>query len=109
MPDTFKRIYEQLLNGVSALNAAGSCFLGGQTREHTVYIEWSAGVASGGVTVETASHKDYAGTWAPLQVVAFSAASKSDRFSFTGAFGAVRVRVSTVLAGGTVSSTIVAN
>ena len=103
------KYFQKLLDGSSALNAAGTIMLGAQTREHTIYVEWSAGVTAGVVTIETAPSNDYAGTWATMQTVSWVSASRVDRFIFTGAFGAVRTRVSTAITNGTVTSYIAAN
>lgn len=106
---TRAKYFQKLLDGIAADEASEAITLGAQTKEHTVYIEWGAGVTGGVVEVETAAHRDYAGVWASLSTVNWSAASKVDRFSFTGAFGAVRTRISTAIANGTVTTYIAAN
>lgn len=106
---TRAKYFQKLLDGSSALNAAEPIMLGAQTAEHTIYVEWSAGVTAGVVTIETAPSNDYAGTWATMQTVSWVSASRVDRFSFTGAFGAVRTRVSTAITNGTVTTYIAAN
>lgn len=103
------RRFQKLLDAASTINTAAPIMLGAQTREHTIYVEWSAGVTAGVVTIETAPSNDYAGTWATMQTVSWVSASRVDRFSFTGAFGAVRTRVSTAITNGTVTTYIAAN
>lgn len=78
-----------------------------QATQIAVYVDWSAGVSAGAVTIETANSTTYSGTWAPLAVVVNSAASKQDVFHFTGPLMAVRARVTTTVAGGTVSCLLV--
>lgn len=69
----------------------------------TIVIDWSAGCSAGGVTIETADVATYAGTWAPLVVVAWSAASKQDVVQILAPVGVVRARISTNVVGGTVT------
>lgn len=78
-------------------------------RETAIYIVWGAGTNAGGITVESSYDGAYAGTWAPLTVVAWSAASKQDIVQITGIHGALRTRVSTSVTGGTVSTYAVCN
>jgi hypothetical protein len=77
-------------------------------RELTIYIVGSAGVASGAVQLEEAHDPAYAGTWqaigSPVTVVADSVKTVKT----TGAFLAVRARISTTVVGGTVTVHIVA-
>jgi hypothetical protein len=101
-----------MLAAASALNATGTVIGPGfmpRCRESVIYLVWGAGVGSGGVTVETAHDPNYTGTWAPLVVVPWSAASHEDVVQITGIHGAIRTRISTVLAGGTIDSWILCN
>lgn len=96
----------QLLTNASALNTAGNVGAADmpQCRETATYLSWSTGTASGAVTMESSYDSAYTGTWAPLQVVTFSGtAPKQDLVQITGIHLNLRARVSTVLAGGTVS------
>lgn len=103
---------QKLLSAKSTLNAAalvGSSYMG-QCRETAIYVDWGTGVASGAVQIETAVDDNYTGTWAPLQLVTFAAAApKQDVVQITGVHWAIRTRISTVLAGGTVNTWIVCN
>jgi hypothetical protein len=57
------------------------------------------------VSVETARTPGYTGTWAIVQAVPWSAASKVDVVHITTSVGAVRARISTTVTGGTVTVT----
>ena len=76
--------------------------LHGLALEWTFYIEFSAGSAAGVVQVETASNRDYTGTWASEATVTWSAASKAHVVHITALMQAVRLRISTTVTGGTV-------
>lgn len=69
----------------------------------SIIIETSAGVSSGVVTVEEASSASYAGTWSVISAVSTTAASTTTVVHVGGLFGAVRVRISTAIVGGTVT------
>jgi hypothetical protein len=102
---------QHLLTAASANNAAvviGPGFMP-RCRETAIYIVWGAGVGSGGVTIESAHDPNYTGTWAPLAVVAWTAASKEDIIQITGVHDAIRTRISTVIGGGTIDSYAVCN
>lgn len=72
------------------------------------HISWGTGVVSGAVTIEVSDSSAYAGTWAPLAVVTFAGTAPNQDYVFSpGAPRAIRHRVSTVLAGGTVSSSLI--
>lgn len=73
-------------------------------RETAVYVEWSAGTTAGAVKVESASDAAFAGSWAPLATVTWSAASKEDIVQITGVHLHLRTRISTAIVGGTVST-----
>jgi hypothetical protein len=76
---------------------------------YVAYIIWSSGVTAGAVQLETAETTSYAGTWAPIgSPVATSAASKVDVVHFTGPLMAVRARITTTVAGGTVTVKLIA-
>lgn len=102
---------QQLLSAASANNAAaviGPGFMP-RCRETAIYIQWGAGVGSGGVTIESAHDPNYAGTWAPLTVVAWTAQSKEDIIQVTGVHSAIRTRISTIIGGGTINTWAVCN
>ena len=70
-----------------------------------LYVSWSAGCSAGVLVVETAASASYAGTWAPLATVTWSAASKTDIVQIIAPVEALRVRISTPISGGTVTVT----
>ncbi len=101
----------QLLATASAANATGTvvgpAFMA-RCQQTAIYIDWGTGVASGAVTIESAVDNNYAGTWAPLFTDTFvSGAPKQDILQITGVHWAIRTRISTVIAGGTVNSWLV--
>lgn len=58
-----------------------------------VEVEWGLGTTAGSVVVETAPHKDYAGTWNNKTTFSWAAADSIDEWRGDGPFGAVRVRI----------------
>lgn len=100
---------QTLQSAVSALNATGCLNTQARSREHAIYIAWSAGVTAGAVAVESATDCAYTGTWANLTTVNWVSASRQDVFRTTGSFGAIRTRISTAIVGGTVTTSIIAN
>jgi hypothetical protein len=101
------RVTMTMLNAASTIQATGT--LAGASimpacRESVIYVQWSAGTSAGVVTVESADSSAYAGTWAPLATVTWSAASKEDIVQITGIHLNLRTRVSTGVVGGTVTT-----
>jgi hypothetical protein len=78
------------------------------TRELAFHVIWSAGVNAGQVKLETAFDTTYAGTWAPIATADF-VASTVQVVQATGAYRAVRARISTTVTGGTVDVRLDAN
>ena len=75
-----------------------------QCRETAVFIQWSLTSTAGVVKVESAHDAAYTGTWATLATVTWAAANKEDLVQITGTHGALRTRISTTIADGTVST-----
>lgn len=73
------------------------------TAVHTVV--WSTGVTAGAVAIEAAASPTYTGTWASLASIAF-AADTAVTFVSSGPYKAFRHRISTAVAGGTVTTSI---
>ena len=72
---------------------------------HTV--EWGTGVSAGVVEIEAAARPDYTGTWVGLSTVTYdTGAPKAVTYLAEGPYGAFRHRISTAVAGGTVTSYI---
>jgi hypothetical protein len=95
-----------ILDAATALNAV-STEIGpveaGNVNELTFYIVGSVGVASGAVQIEEAHITGYTGTWAPVGTATTVAATTVKTIKATGVGNVYRARVSTVMAGGSVS------
>lgn len=95
-----------LLTDKSALNEVG---IGGISipssfRQHKLTIKGSAGILSGKIQPESADNPAYSGTWNPLGGGEIDVPVSSEiEYNFEGIYSAIRARVSTVLAGGTVT------
>lgn len=107
--DARKVIYQKLLDEAFTDEQAAAVLLAAQTQFHTVSVLWGAGVTAGNIVVESAPFKEYTGTWAEIAQVPWTAASRCDDVRFQGAFGAVRTRIETAIANGTVTTVIAAN
>jgi hypothetical protein len=82
----------------------------GHYTEFTIYILFSAASAAGAVQIETASDYSYTGTWAAVgSPIAWAVATSQKYASVTGAFAALRLKISTTVTSGTVSAWIVAS
>jgi len=70
-------------------------------------VEWSAGTGAGVITLEEAGGNAgaaYAGTWSSITTVTWAAASSQECVHLgSGAYGAIRARISTTVTGGTVT------
>lgn len=82
-------------------------------KNHTITIKTSASV-TGAVQLETSDDPTYTGTWNPLgggpYNLATVTAAHEQQFQFSNiTFTALRVRISTVVAGGTVSASYLGN
>jgi len=82
-------------------------------RKHIFYVDFSAGVGAGAVSIETANDPEYTGTWAPLvndlatptvNPVTFAVSSQKI-YTYIGVLAAIRARISTTVTGGTVTVT----
>lgn len=93
----------KLLNAVTT-GTSGAVGVNGRSREHTFYIYGAGTVSAGAVTIEEAHDPNYSGTWDAVASPVTVVSSTVDTVRVTGAFGALRARVSTaVTGGGTVS------
>lgn len=77
--------------------------------EAGIYIEFNSSAAAGTLLVETASNKDYAGTWAVLGTVNWAAGNKCHFVGVTDALAALRVRVSSAVTSGSATVTVIGN
>lgn len=120
MPRSQSVVSEIVMNAQSADETVSAVVWGpGQIAgrsKFAAYVEWSAGVASGVVQIETASHAAYAGTWSQMAggsiangTITFAGSAPNGQwFRIDGPILAVRARISTVVTGGTVTVTFVA-
>lgn len=105
-------ISQKLLNEAFAADdavATPDTFRTISTDETTHYIEWSEGVGSGEVTIETAPKPSYDGTWAPVAVVTFDGtnpAPKQEYVRVQGNYGAMRHRITSPVVDGSVTTRI---
>lgn len=106
-----RRVDVLLISAKTAVNELGYVNVSdcAQLTESAFYVEFSVGSAAGVVLIETASQEDYAGTWAILATVTWSAASKSHYVALTGALRSVRARISSAVTTGTVNVRMVGN
>lgn len=101
--------YTKVLAAKSALNAVGPVQgdVLANARETAAYVVFGAGTSSGQVVVESAPFAGYAGTWAIVATVNWAAADKAHLAAITGVHLALRVRISTIIGGGTVDAYVV--
>lgn len=102
-----KGVQETIMNAQTVNGTVSTVMLPGSALNHTFYLRSSASI-TGGVTLETAPTPDYTGVWSPLEAAIDvatigPAAAGTLKKSYTGVFGAVRARITTVIAGGTLS------
>jgi hypothetical protein len=70
-------------------------------------IAWGASVSAGVVEIEAAPSHDYSGTWANLGTITYASGSPhAVTFTTQGPYKALRHRISTAVAGGTVTTYI---
>lgn len=65
------------------------------------YVEWSEQAKSGEVTFES-GRAGFAGQWALEKIIGFDGPYRTKRVTFTGAFLAIRIRVTQPVLGGSV-------
>ncbi len=95
-----------LLVDQSVDETKGTTPVNGRVQYITIYTAWGTGTTSGVVTIETAPDVNYAGTWDSIDTHTWSAADLVEKTQITGAFGAIRTRISTVIGGGTITTYI---
>jgi len=98
--------FRQIMDAKSALDAVSDEINPtdlSNINELTYYMVFSAGVVSGAVQPETAHATGYAGTWSPEGSPISTGNNVVKHVMITGVTQVRRCRISTVLAGGTVS------
>ena len=98
----------KLLSAASTDEVSAGVDLTDDVQYVTVYIEWGAGTGAGVVQIEEAPHAEYAGTWAPVQELTWAQASVTDAVHLTGAYAALRVRITTGVTGGSINAYLLA-
>lgn len=106
-----RRICQTLIDGLTLLNAAGYINQAdaANVSEFGFHVEFDHTSAAGVVLIECASDEAYAGTWAVLATVTWSAIDKSHYVAVTGVFRALRARISSAVTSGTVTVKAVGN
>lgn len=105
-------IAKKLIDTKSAISTTAATGIIGTARSCAVYADWSAGVTTGVVTVETAVDQNYAGTWAALTggtLTFANTAPNQNVVLISNVLWALRTRISTGVVGGTVNTWIVCN
>jgi hypothetical protein len=96
------QIFETTMQSAAA-SGSGTAVYCGSAEHIAIFIEWSAGGSGGVLSIEEARTSSYAGTWSVLATITQAGASQTDVVHMTGAFKAVRARLSTGVTGGTVT------
>ena len=98
-----------ILNAKTAANTTGIGVMPesicGRYVEATFYVTFDATAAAGTVLIESASSRDYTGTWVVEGTVNFASANKAHRVSLNMLSGAMRARISSAVTSGTVTVT----
>lgn len=93
-------LHQILQNAQTTGNGTSKAFTAGIPRELKFYIFGTGTIAGGAVQVEEAHDPNYAGTWAAIGSPVTVAQDTIKTVATTGAFGAVRARISTAITGG---------
>ena len=88
---------------VEVSHAAGLGGVGETVREHIFYVKGNGSVSAGEVTLETAASAEETGKWSAITAAVSVPANETTAVSLRGVFLAVRARISTAVASGTVS------
>lgn len=90
----------KLQSGATATGNGNVHDLKGESAELNFYIVPTGTISGGAVILETAESATYSGTWSALADAITLVDGTTIHRSFTGAFQAVRARVSTEVTGG---------
>jgi hypothetical protein len=94
---------------LSALNAAFFTLgpdLGAGALNTLITLVFGAGTTAGTVVIEGSHDPNYAGAWANLATVAWTAASTVKQVTVAGPFQYLRARISVAVVGGTIDAFI---
>lgn len=86
-----------LLSNATVDETSGAASPLNTSRWFNVTVEWGAGSSAGVVAIETAPHKDYAGTWSNLTSFTWAVAESVDVWRGNGPMGAIRARITTAI------------
>lgn len=106
-----RKIDRFLIDALTLINTTGVVNDADIANSNTMgfHVEFNHTSSAGVVVIETASNASYAGVWAILQTVTWSAIDKSHYTSVTTPIRALRARISTAVADGAVSVWLVGN
>lgn len=96
---------ERIISGLSALNAAGvlPAYETQRAGRIAFLIHFAPGTTAGAVVIEESHDVSFMGTWAVLATVTWTAADRVHSVVTAGPHRAIRARISTAVAGGTVN------
>lgn len=97
-----RRYSETLIDAGITQNTAGylSPALTSQCQEFGFYIKFDGGSNAGQVVIETAWDEDDTDTWAVVDTINWAADNRTHYSGPSGAFRALRARISTAIGGG---------
>ena len=106
-----RRIDAVLIDDLTSANAAGYANVAdiAHCTEFAFYVAFNHTSAAGTVLIETARSDDYAGVWAVLATVNWSAIDKTHYVAITGVVKSLRARISSAITSGKVTVEMVAN
>ena len=106
-------VLHQVIMSKKSVDETTSTVLGpgqlSRVRELTLYVKFSPSTTSGVVTLEAAHDAAFTGTWSSIATATWAVTNSVLHTSTTGAHMAVRARISTVIAGGTVDVIAIGN
>ncbi len=106
-----RKIDQVLIDALTLINTTGNVNIAdiANSDELAFYVEFDHTSSAGVVLIETASSDTYAGTWAVLATITWSAIDKCHYVAVSTPVRAVRARISSAVTAGTVSVRMVAN
>jgi hypothetical protein len=93
-----------MLDGASGFGETGEAIAVNMSYSQSVMILWGKGTTGGEVTVEVSDSKDFDGTWAELQRLAWSGDNKQDLYEHDGPCRFIRTRITKAVTGGKVTT-----
>lgn len=93
-------LYEKLLTADTSGTGTIGSGRASRCKEFVAYVVFGLGTTVGTYKVESAPFAEYTGTWKSLGDLAWSAANTAVSLNFTGIHGALRIRNTVVVLGG---------